>query len=217
MARADERRGGTNRRPFLAGCAVGASALALAWLGVAQWQRLFPPERVDVQVVSTFERAEPESFRDPAPESLAKPAQPAPEAAPAPEPETPPVGAKHASEYPVYEKLVAQPLSREPHQVLGAWDENAEGTSPGERRAFVLVVSPGQSDTSLETLARDVRGMNLDARLLDVRVYDDAGAAIGPRVADSGENARQHLVAEIQRNPAAGLDSIRVRGRAVEP
>ncbi len=215
MARADERRGGLDRR-FLAGCALGAAVVALGWVGVTAWGRLFPPQHVDVKIVSTFDRAEPappaESLPTPPPEPAVA-AEPEPET----EVETPPVGTKHASEYPVYEKLVAQPLSREPHQVLGAWDEDAEGTSPGDRRAFVLVVSPSQSDASLETLARDVRGVNLDALLLDVRVYDDAAAATGPRVADSGENARLHLVAEIQRNPAAGLDVIRVRGRAVEP
>jgi hypothetical protein len=213
MAQAGERRGATPR-VFLAGFGAGAAALGAVWLGVSHWQRLFPPAPASVEVVSTFTR-EPANA-----ESVTPLAPPAAEPAPGveePEPETPPIGAKLASELPVYEKLVAQPLSREPHQVIGAWDEDAEARAPGQRRAFVLAVSPGQSDASLESLARDVRGQNLDALLLDVRIYDDAGAAVAPRVVDSGQAARQHLVAEIRRNPAAGLDSIRVRGRAVEP
>jgi hypothetical protein len=215
MAHAGESHGATHRRVFLAGVAVGAGALCLVWLGLARWGRDPAPIPPDIHVVSTFAR--PEAAAQTAPEPL--PAPPAPEATP-PEPEepvTPPVGAKLASEFPVYGKLIAQPLSHEPHQILGAWDEDAESSTPGQRRAFVIAVSPGQSDTSLEALARDVRAQNRDAALLDVRIYDDAGAAISPRMIDSGQNARLHLVAEIQRNDAAGLDVIRVRGRALEP
>jgi hypothetical protein len=215
MAHADERRGGSHRRGFLAGLAVGAGAVALAWLGVAQWQRAFAPPPASIQVVSTFSRSDSLAETPPAPAAPAAAAAPAP--TPEPETVTPPGGAKYTIEMPVYAKLVARPLSREPHQVLGAWDEDEAAASPGQRRAFVLAVSPGQSDASLESLARDVRAQNLDALLLDVRVYDDAGAAIGPKLVDSGRSARQHLVAEIQRNPAAGLDVIRVRGRALEP
>jgi hypothetical protein len=213
MADAGERRGATPRRVFLAGVAVGLASAGLVSLGVWQWQRQLPAAPPSLGVVSTFSRTDPA----PPPSEPAPPEPVAPSAEPEPEPPTPPVGAKYASEFPVYEKLVSMPLSREPHQVLGAWDEDEQSAAPGQRRAFVLVVSPGQSDSSLETLARDVRGMNLDALLLDVRIYDDAGAAIGPRVADSGAAARQHVVAEVQRNPAAGLDVMRVRGRVVEP
>jgi hypothetical protein len=117
----------------------------------------------------------------------------------------------------VFAKLVARPLSREPHQVIAAWDEDAEAAAPGQRRAFVLAVTPLQSDASLEALARDVRAENRDARLLDVRIFDDPAAAAAPRFADGGRSARAHLVAEVQRNEAAGLDVIRVRGRSVAP
>jgi hypothetical protein len=34
---------------------------------------------------------------------------------------------------------------------------------------------------------------------------------------DAGQNSRRHLVAQIQRNPAASLDTILVRGRALDP
>jgi hypothetical protein len=81
----------------------------------------------------------------------------------------------------------------------------------------VLTVSPGQSDASLEALARDVRARNLDARILEVRIYDDAAAAIAPRVIDAGQVSRAHLVAEVKRNAAANLDVVRVRGRDLAP
>lgn len=212
MAHAGERHGGVHRRVFLAGVAVGLAAAGLGWLGVAAWNRAFAPAAQSIQVVSTFPRSTtaPEVTR---PEETGATPAPAPEA----EPETAPARATYNVELPVYAKLVAAPLSREPHQVLGAWDEDKESSSPGQRRAFVLAVSPSQSDASLEALARDVRARNRDALILDVRVYDDAAAATGPRVADAGRRARAHLVAEIQRNEGAGLDVIRVRGRALEP
>src|SRR5262249_23659486 len=136
------------------------------------------------------------------------------EAEPAP---TPPPGAPARLELPVYGKLVPVPLSREPHQVVGAWDEDRDAAQPGARRAFVLVVSPDQPDASLEALARDVRARSMDELILAVRAYDAAPAALGPRLIDSGQAARAHLVAEVQRNPAAGLDLLRVRGHALAP
>jgi hypothetical protein len=201
-------------RRFLAGLAAGCAAAGAFWLGSALWSHWTAPGAPAVRAVSSFQ----EPAAAVAPE--AGPAEVPPPPAPTPEPElppTPPPGAATRLELPVYDKLVAAPLSREPHQVLGAWDEDREGVRPGARRAFVLVVSPGQSDASLETLARDVRAQNLDALILDVRVYDDAGAALGPRVIDSGQAARAHLVAEVKRNLAANLDSLRVRGRDLAP
>jgi len=199
---------------FAAGVAAGLALAALAWLAAGFWPRGPAP----VQVVSTFSREEPVS-----PAAAAAPAPTAPavevtaKVSAAPAPAAPSETPKYSRDYPVYEKLVTRPLSREPHQLLGAWDEDPASAQPGERRAFVLAVSPGQSDQSLEALARDVRERNLDARVLDVRIYDDAGAALGPRVADGGQRARQHLVASVERNPAAAVDAIRVRGRALEP
>jgi hypothetical protein len=108
-------------------------------------------------------------------------------------------------------------LSREPHRVLGAWDEDAESTSAGARRAFVLLVAPDISSASLETLARDVRARNLDAETLDVRIYDDEDAAHVPRSLDGGAAARAHLVAEVKKSRALGMDVLRVRGEELRP
>src|SRR5262249_46649926 len=154
-----------------------------------------PQPAPGVQAVATYTH-DLESEPAPAPEESRAAVPVTPPAEAAPEPPAP--AAKYTTEYPVFEKLVTKPLSREPHQLLGAWAEDERGAAPAERGAFVLAVSPGQSDASLEALARDVRQRNLDARVLDVRIYDDAGAAIGPRMLDGGQNARQHLVAQVQ-------------------
>src|SRR5262245_34031734 len=205
-----------DRRTFAAGAAAGVAAAGAVWLASALWARWSAPPPPNIGVVSTYQR--PEAAAAPP-----EPAPPAPEPPPsrvAPEPEpapAPPPSAAPRLELPVFDKLVAAPLSAEPHQVLGAWDEDRDGARPGDRRAFVLAVSPGQSDASLEALARDVRARNLDAKILEVRIYDDAAAAVGPRIVDSGFTARAHLVAEVQRNPAAGLDVLRVRGRELAP
>jgi len=209
--------GRDTRRAFVRGVAVGLVCAGLA--GFAAWLLRPQPPATPVQIVTTFSRAEdepaappPAQAESPVPEPVVTPPPPAPEAPPKPS-----AAERYAAEYPVFPKLASRPLSSEPHQVLGAWDEDENVPEPGQRRAFVLTVSPGQSDASLEALARDVRERNLDALVLDVRIYDDAGAALAPRMLDSGQTSRQHLVAEVKRNPAASLDSIRVRGRAVEP
>lgn len=214
MAHAGERRGDTHRRVFLVGVAAGLMAAGLGWLGIAAWNTAFAPVPPSVEVVSTFAPS-PGAAEVTRADAAAVP--PPAEPAPASGPETPTPGTAYKVAFPVYDKLVATPLSREPHQVLGAWDEDKESSSPGQRRAFVLAVSPSQSDTSLEALARDVRAQNRDALILDVRIYDDPTAATGPRLLDSGQRARAHLVAEVQRNEGAGLDVIRVRGGALEP
>ena len=182
-------------RRFLAGLAAGCAAAGAVWLGSALWERWSAPEPPQVRAVSTFH--EPATELPPEPPAAAPPP---PEPAPAPPP-----GTAARLELPVYDKLVSAPLSREPHQVVGAWDEDRDAVRPGARRAFVIAVSPSQSDASLEALARDVRAQNLDALILDVRIYDDASAALGPQVVDSGQTARAHLVADVKRNPAARL------------
>jgi hypothetical protein len=201
------------RGVFAAGVAAGLALAALAWVAAGFWQ----PAPTPVRVVSTFSREEPASAAPAAPAPAAPPVIVTPTVSAAPAPARPSEVPRYSKDYPVYEKLVTRPLSHEPHQLIGAWDEDPASAQPGERRAFVLAVSPGQSDQSLEALARDVRERNLDARVLDVRIYDDAGAALGPRIADGGQRARQHLVAVVERNPAAAVDAIRVRGRALEP
>lgn len=119
-------------------------------------------------------------------------------------------------EYPVLDKLVAEPMSPVRHEVLGAWDEARESDVPGRRRAFVLVVAPEATDAEIESLARDVRARHRDASILDVRIYDDARATLQSRALDGGRLAFQHLVGEVKRNEAMDLDVIRVRGRRVE-
>jgi hypothetical protein len=206
---------GERGRAFLSGVAVGvvcASAAALI-----AWREQPRAGALDVHAVATYAREEEEAAAAPPVAEPPAARQATPAAAEAPPEPRPPSAERYTADYPVFEKLVSKPLSREPHQLLGAWDEDENSPQPGERRAFVLAVSPGQSDASLEALARDIRERNLDARVLDVRIYDDAGAAIGPRMLDAGQHARQHLVAQVQRNPAASLDTIRVRGRALDP
>ena len=199
------------RAIFAAGFLAGISAAGAAWLGASARQAALAPTPSRVRVVPTFEAARPEEIAQAlgAPEAAAL--------AKAPDPTPVRVAVDGKPSLPRFEKLVAKPLSSEPHQVLAAWDEDEASSTPGERRAFVLAVSPSLSDDALAALARDVRAGNRDARLLDVRIYDDADAATGPRIADSGHNARAHLVAEVQRNEAAGLDLIRVRGKSLDP
>ncbi|MCG8435144.1 MAG: hypothetical protein MJA83_14045 [Gammaproteobacteria bacterium] len=119
-------------------------------------------------------------------------------------------------EYPRAEKLTPDPLSPVAHQVLGAWDEAEDDPQPGKRRSFVLVVEPGISDSELEALARDVRSRNLEATILDVKIYDSEQAAIQPKGLDGGARAHRHLVARVSRNQAVPVDRIQVRGRPLD-
>jgi hypothetical protein len=113
------------------------------------------------------------------------------------------------------EKLSFQ--SEVPHQTVGAWDESPESDSPGQRRAFVVVVEPQISDAELEALARDLRDQHRDARILNVRIYDSEKGARRAGWVDGGELAHRHLVAQVSINEGLGLDVIRVRGRRIEP
>src|SRR5262245_55269020 len=186
-------------RAFAGGLAVGLVCAGAAALFA--WRTPSPASAPAVQAVATYSRGEEERAAAPKPAESVAPARVS-SAVTESTPDPKQTAQRYTSDYPVFEKLVKKPLSREPHQLLGAWDEDESSPQPGERRAFVLAVSPGQSDASLEALARDIRERNLDARVLDVRIYDDAAAAIGPRLLDGGQNARQHLVAQVQRNPA---------------
>jgi len=119
-------------------------------------------------------------------------------------------------EYPRLEKFTRQPMSPVPHRLLGAWDEDHASSSPGTRRAFVVVVEPGVSDAQLEALARDIRLQQAGAVILDVRIYDSERAAVQSRAIDGGALAFQHLVAEVKKNDRIPLDLIRVRGRRID-
>ena len=128
------------------------------------------------------------------------------------EPETIPA----TVEYPRLEKLATRPVSQVPHRILGAWDEDQASSTPGKRRAFVLVVEPGMSNGELEALARDIRLQQGDAVILDVSIYDSERAATQSRAIDGGALAFQHLVAEVKKNDRSPLDVIRIRGRRID-
>ena len=201
------------------GLAMLGIGLAIGWLG-AHWREKRQAEH-PVQVVRTAGDAR--LSEDPAPEPPpGPPTPPADDAIPTgvvrPEPALPsdPNGLEPLDriEFPRMEKLIGAPLSAEPHEVVGAWDGEDDSPLPGRRRSFVLVVDPGISDAQLEALARDARAAQRDASLLDVRIFDDEAASRRPRMLRAGG---EHLVAEVKRNDAVGLDLIRVRGRRIEP
>lgn len=118
-------------------------------------------------------------------------------------------------DYARLEKLSAE--SDVPHRTLGAWDESPEDPTPGQRRSFVVVVEPGLGDAELEALARDLHRQHADARILTVRIFDSEKGARRAGWVDGGALAHQHLVAQVHRNEALGLDVIRIRGRRIEP
>jgi hypothetical protein len=82
---------------------------------------------------------------------------------------------------------------------------------------MVAVVDPSTSDKDLETLARDILDRNRDSVILSVRIYDSAEAAKSSPTIDGGALAFEHLVAEISRNTAIPNETVRVRGRLIEP
>src|SRR5512136_559618 len=107
-------------RAFAGGVAVGVvCAGAAGWLA---WRTQPPAEAAaGVQAVATYSRVEPETApAAPPEESLAAAPVTLSDAAASPAPL--PSAAKYTTDYPVFEKLVSKPLSREPHQLLGAWD-----------------------------------------------------------------------------------------------
>lgn len=120
-------------------------------------------------------------------------------------------------EYPVAPKYAGERFSEVPHEVIGAWDESPETTSPGRRRGIVIVVDPKISDSELETLVRDVAARHSDAEILNVKVFDSARAAATPSSVDGGALAFEHLVAEVKRNDRVPSELLRVRGRALSP
>ena|GEM_PF-4139235 len=216
MARDPARDRGRRALALCGALAVGA--------GVALWMLGRAPERPRVEVLH---RAPGMPAAQPPPAAPALP-MPPPDALP-PEAQAFPEAFRDRAQAeaeevipprvapPRLEKLVRDRLSEVPHHVLGAWDEAPESDQPGARRAFVLVVDPRVGDAELEALARDVRERHRDSALLDVRIYDDEAATVRPRGLDGGRAAFEHLVAEVKRHEAAGLDVIRVRGRRIDP
>jgi hypothetical protein len=202
---------------LVAGVAVGAAGTA--------WWRGRSAQPWAPQVVSAVERPKP----PPAATPEAAPPLPPPDALP-PEakthpqyfsdqesqPEKAPVIPARV-DFPRLGKLAGEPLSELPHEVIGAWDESPDSPDPGRRRAFVVVVDPATSDAQLAALARDIRRSEIDAPMLSVRIYDSEDDARVPGVTDGGARGFAHLVAEVKRNDAAGLDVIRVRGKKIEP
>lgn len=189
---------------------IGAVVLVVALLALFMWRGAGTPEAPT--------RSEPRSSKAPSVEETA-PASAAREPAPGEtepalsEDETPQPGEVLM---PVEAKLVAEPLSEVPHEVLGAWDDQPDSPRLGAHRAFVAVVDPSISDSELEALLWDVRQRHRDAEVLDVRIYDSAQAARRPSYLDGGELRERHLVAEIKRNDRLVFESIEIRGTPIE-
>lgn len=101
--------------------------------------------------------------------------------------------------------------TRVPHRVLAAWGwrKGEPGTGLVGGR---LVVDPGLPTPELERLARDLRERFREEPAVHVEVFDSEEAASYDRHEDGGALAQRHLVAVVARNPAFGLDSIRIRG-----
>jgi len=201
-----------------AGLAIGG-ALAL-WLAAPEPPSAPPPGAVDMEVALEPPADNPEGLpRVPPPGLLPPEAETHPEyfqdlEGEAPEDATP-ESMPAVVEFARLDKLAAR--SDIPHQTVGAWDEAPESSTPGERRAFVVVVDPAIGDGALETLARDLRDQNRDARVLNVRIFDSEDGARRASWVDGGELAHRHLVAQVNVNEGLGLDVIRVRGRRIEP
>ncbi|MCG8588747.1 MAG: hypothetical protein MJE66_05600 [Proteobacteria bacterium] len=205
---------------LLTGVAMGVAGTRF-WNGAREPEPLAVPiaQVANPEVAARPETAPPGAERLPPDDALPPEAESHPQyfadrfgqAEPAPE-ELPAVVT-----YPRLEKLAPEPLSDVPHELLGAWDEDRESATPGARRALVLVVSPDLDDAALEALARDVRDRHRDARILDVKIYDSARAAIQSRSLDGGALAFAHLVASVRKNDAVPVDVIRIRGRRLDP
>ncbi len=203
------------RRLFLGGTVLGLGLGLAVALGAVWLVRALSAEPPPVRAVSAL----PELATPPrSSETVVEPAPvpPTPDDADEP-PSGPPPMMPQRAELPVLEKLAPGPQSSEPHRLLGAWDEDRESASPGQRRAFIVLVDPGADDASVERLARDIRERNRDAAILDVRIYDDESAALEARALDGGRRARLHLVGEVKTNQALALDVVRVRGRTLTP
>jgi len=203
---------------LVVGLAIGAG-VAL-WLAPSEPASTPPPAAADLEVALVPAEDNPEGLPHTPPEGLLPPeAETHPEyfedlEGRAPE-DVAPESMPAEIEFARLEKLSAE--SDVPHEMVGAWDEAPESSTPGQRRAFVVVVKPDIGDAALEALARDLRDQNRDARVLNVRIFDSEEGARRAAWVDGGALAYRHLVAQVNVNEGLGLDVIRVRGRRIEP
>lgn len=118
-------------------------------------------------------------------------------------------------QYPLQEKYRDQVWSDVPHELVAAHDGLEEQEGEGARRLFIALVEPGLSDEQIERLVRDFRARHREAEVLRIRVFDDREAAGRPSWTDGGAALREHLVADLYREP--GRERFVVRGREVNP
>lgn len=108
------------------------------------------------------------------------------------------------------------PLSSVPHAVVRGW-----GARPAaDRRGVVglyVVVDPNLPTSQLEQLARDIRDHHEEAQTLSARIVDSEEAATYDWHIDAREYLHRHLVATVRRNVDLEVDSIEIRGVALEP
>lgn len=109
-----------------------------------------------------------------------------------------------------------QPMSSVPHTVARGWGMGSGSSRRGVIGA-VVIVDANMPPESLEKLVRDIRSYHLREDAVSVRVMDDAHAATYDRHQDGGALAQRHLVAQIIRNDAVGIDEIRIGDRILEP
>jgi len=104
-----------------------------------------------------------------------------------------------------------------PHRVVLRASPDPEGRTAAEgHRLLVIAVEPHLPTADLERLLRDLRERHRDATVLDIRVYDSADAALPERF-DTGAAQDRHRVARVLRNDRLGVDTIRIRGVALDP
>ena len=110
--------------------------------------------------------------------------------------------------------LNENPISPTPHAVIRAWGGGPGGPGPVGLR---IVVDQNLPTVELEVLLRDVRTAYGAADVLSTHVYDSEEAATYDRHIDGGALAALHLVARVVRDTALKVDTIQIRGQAIEP
>lgn len=118
-------------------------------------------------------------------------------------------------DYPLLDKYRNQVWSDVPYELVAAHDELVGEEAEGARRLFVAVVDPKLSDGQIERLVRDFRARHREAKMLRIRIFDSREAASRPSWSDGGAARREHLVADLYREP--GRERFLVRGREVRP